>query len=234
MEQSIYFIPIPNLLLVITLVGIVAWVYWRWSLDVGTLFYATFRMLVQLAAIGFVLVYIFEAKRPELICLILIVMLTVSSWIALHPLKSKRPAHYLRALLAISLGSLPTLVLVVLGVLKLEPWYEPRYLIPIAGMIFANSMNCVSLAAERFHADIDKGSTYKEARAAAFRIALLPLLNAFFAVGIVSLPGMMTGQILSGISPLIAVRYQVMVMCMLLGASGISSAIYLTLLRPKS
>jgi putative ABC transport system permease protein len=102
-------------------------------------------------------------------------------------------------------------------------------------MIFASAMNTVSLAAERLEAEIGRGVARKEARRLAYSAALIPLLNILFAVGLVSLPGMMTGQILSGISPLIAVRYQIMVMCMLTGASGISAAIYLSLaIRNKS
>ena len=101
-------------------------------------------------------------------------------------------------------------------------------------MIFANAMNTVSLAEERFQSETLKNMPYREARAAAFQTSLIPLLNSFFAVGVVALPGMMTGQILAGISPLVAVRYQVMVMCMLLGASGIASATYLVLLKNEA
>ena len=95
-------------------------------------------------------------------------------------------------------------------------------------------MNTVSLAAERFAAEISRGADGLESRRLAYRASLIPLMNALLAVGLVSLPGMMTGQILSGVEPLIAVRYQIMVMCMLTGASGIAAALYLTLaLRNK-
>ncbi len=115
----------------------------------------------------------------------------------------------------------------------LHPWYLPRYLIPLAGMIFANAMNSVSLAAERFEAEIKRDVDYDQARSIALRASLIPIINSLFAVGLVSLPGMMTGQILSGISPLIAVRYQIMVMCMIFGAAGISSACFLTLVKNR-
>ena len=104
-------------------------------------------------------------------------------------------------------------------------------MIPLAGMIFANGMNSVSLCAERFHSEINQGKTYFQARNIAYKTGLLPLINSFFAVGLVSIPGMMTGQILAGVSPLLAVRYQIMVMCMLLGSCGISSAIFLYLMK---
>ena len=90
-------------------------------------------------------------------------------------------------------------------------------------------MNSVSLGAERLESELARETGYRDARRLAYQASLIPLLNSLLAVGLVSLPGMMTGQILSGVEPLIAVRYQIMVMCMLTGASGISTAIYLTL-----
>ena len=98
-------------------------------------------------------------------------------------------------------------------------------------MIFANAMNAVSLAAERFAAERSDGTDYATARNAAFQTALIPLINSLLAVGLVSLPGMMTGQILSGVSPLLASRYQIVVMCMIFGSSGISAACYLYLAK---
>ena len=109
----------------------------------------------------------------------------------------------------------------------------PRYMIPLAGMIFASSMNGISLAAERLEAEFDRGMHYENARGIAFKTSLIPITNSLFAIGLVSLPGMMTGQILSGTSPLIAVRYQIMVMCMVFSAVGISSFIFLVLIKPK-
>jgi len=122
--------------------------------------------------------------------------------------------------------------MVVFGVLHLTPWYEAKFLIPLSGMIFANAMNSVSIAAERFESEmVEKNGNYIQARAVSYKAAFIPTINALFAVGLVSLPGMMTGQILSGIDPLIAVRYQMMVMLMILGSSGISVAIYLSLVE---
>ena len=104
-------------------------------------------------------------------------------------------------------------------------------MIPLAGMIFANAMNSVSLSAERFSSEIKENKSYRESRNIAFNASLIPNINTLFAVGIVSLPGMMTGQILSGVDPLIAVRYQIMVMCMIFGSAGISTAIFLSLIK---
>jgi putative ABC transport system permease protein len=77
------------------------------------------------------------------------------------------------------------------------------------------------------------GAQWKEARVTAFQAAMIPVINALFAVGLVSLPGMMTGQILSGVSPLVAARYQIMVMCMIFSSAGISTAIFLSLIRGR-
>lgn len=234
MSDPLYHIPIPNLLLALGLVLPVLLIYGRWSRDVKTLLYATVRMILQLALIGFVLTYIFAQKSQIIICLVLSLMLIVASWIALRPIKTHRDKLYLRAFFSMSVGCLLTLAVVVIGVIRLKPWYEPRYLIPLAGMIFANSMNAVSLAAERFQSEMERNVDFTKARAAAFQTGLLPLINSLFAVGLVSLPGIMTGQILAGVSPLVAIRYQIMVMCMLLGGSGISTAIYLSTLKEKA
>ena len=113
------------------------------------------------------------------------------------------------------------------GVLNLDPWYTPRFLLPLAGMIFSSAMNSVSLAAERAGSEIKNGQPFETARRNALNAALIPITNSMFAVGIVALPGMMTGQILGGVSPLIAVRYQIMVMCMMFGTAGIAAALFL-------
>ena len=116
-------------------------------------------------------------------------------------------------------------------ILQLDPWYTPRFIIPLAGMIFSSAMNGVSLASERMQAEINRGINYSDAERIAFNASLIPVLNSLFAVGLVSLPGMMTGQILSGVSPLISVRYQIMVMCMIFSSVGLSSFIFLFLTR---
>jgi putative ABC transport system permease protein len=100
-------------------------------------------------------------------------------------------------------------------------------MVPLAGMIFANSMNTVSLAVERLHAEIERGVAYQQARTVALHASFIPIINSMFAVGLVALPGMMTGQILSGVSPLIAAQYQIVVMCMIFGSAGISAVCFL-------
>lgn len=234
MNTSLYNISLLDLFWVLIPVAVVIVIYMRWTQDKTTLFYALFRMLLQLILIGYVLTYIFDAKSPYLVVMILSVMLVAASVIAMRPLQEPDKSIYLYAFISIFVGGMFTFVMVIFGVLDLNPWYEPRFLIPIAGMIFANSMNAVSIAAERFESELSRDADYLEARSTSYKAALIPIINALFAVGLVSLPGMMTGQILSGVDPLIAVRYQIMVMLMILGSAGISVAIYLHLMRDKS
>lgn len=233
MNNSASHIAIPQLLLSFIPVVIVLMIHMKWSLSMKTVLYAAARMVSQLILVGYALIVIFNESHSLLSSAILAVMLLAASWIALRPLKNMRREYYTRSLLAIGLGGIPILILIVVGVVRLNPWYMPRYLIPLAGMIFANAMNSVSLCAERYFSEIKQGKGVEEARNQSFQTALLPITNSFFAVGLVSFPGMMTGQILAGISPLLAVRYQIMVMCMIFGACGISSSIFLHLMVKK-
>ncbi|MCP4413997.1 MAG: ABC transporter permease [Gammaproteobacteria bacterium] len=231
MSSSIQTIPLMNLAIAFIPVAVGMMILIKWSLDAKNAIYAVIRMLLQLLLIGYFLAYIFGSESAVTIIVILAVMLFSSSWIALRTIAERRLSLYWHAFLSIAFGGGLTLLLITLFVLSLDPWYLPQFMIPLAGMIFANSMNAVSLAAERFHAESQRGVPYEEARNAAIQASLIPIINSLFAVGLVSLPGMMTGQILSGVSPLIAVRYQIMVMTMIFGSSVISTAIFLTLIK---
>ena len=234
MKSTLHMIPFANLLLAFIPVAAVVGVLYVWSLKSRTALYAVARMLGQLLLIGYILTFIFESNRASIVIVVLSIMLLAASWIALRPIRIKSKEVYAKALVSITVGGLTTLVLITQGVLGLETWYQPDFVIPLAGMIFANSMNTISLAAERFEAETQRGVQYIEARQVALKASLIPRINSFFAVGLVSFPGMMTGQILSGIAPLIAARYQIMVMCMIFGSAGISSACYLFLLKSRA
>jgi len=232
MSQSIQTIPLLNLSLAFIPALLTVGILFKWSLNSTNALYAVSRMLVQLLIIGYFLSYIFDSKNAGIILIILAVMVFASSWIALGTVTEKRLQLYKYALLSIAVGGGATLALITQGVLVLDPWYAPQSMIPIAGMIFANAMNSVSLAAERLGAEVGRNVPYDEARNIALQSSLIPVINSLFAVGLVSLPGMMTGQILSGVSPLIAARYQIMVMCMILGSAGIATAYFLVLVKP--
>ena len=233
MNETITTIPFSNLIIIFIPVALVIVILHKWSLEWKNSIYAVFRMLVQLLIIGYFLSYIFESRESSIIVLVLSIMVFVASWIALGTIPNQRQGLFKYALISIIIGGGSTLVLVSQLVLKLSPWYSPQYMIPIAGMIFASSMNGVSLAGERLIAELNRDRSYTEAKGIALRAALIPITNSLFAVGLVSLPGMMTGQILSGISPLIAVRYQIMVMCMIFSAVGLSSFLFLLTVPSK-
>jgi putative ABC transport system permease protein len=224
-------ISIPRLALSFIPVAIVVALMWRWSHHYGRALQAIARMLIQLTLIGYVLVYIFQTESGLIISGVLAVMLVAASWIALNTVDLSKGSLFPASLVSVLLGGGTTLLLITQGVLQLEPWYQPNYMIPLAGMIFSASMTNISLALERLHAELQNGVAFLSARNTAFRTSMIPVINSCLAVGLISLPGMMTGQILSGVSPLIAVRYQVMVMCMIFGAAGLSTVCFLTMIR---
>jgi len=235
--MSIEIIPFERLLITFIPAILVIYLMFHWHLPYRKACYAIARMLIQLMLIGYALIMIFNASSSWMTLGVLTLMVVASSWISLNTLSTnnKHTVSKLHlfpiSLAAILLGGGTTLILVTQFVLVLDPWYLPRYTIPLAGMIFATSMTSISLAGERLQSELAQGKGYDQARAVAFSTAMIPIINSMFAVGLVSLPGMMTGQILSGVSPFIAARYQIMVMCMLFSASGISSAIFLALVR---
>ena len=226
MEQ-ISFIPLANLMLgfipVIILIGIM----YFWGLKISNSIYANFRMLIQLLLIGYVLTFIFETDEPIIIALVVLFMILMSAWIAMRPLKEKGVYPFVIIFISLALSGLAVLFLISQFIVDLPRWFEPSFIVPIAGMIFANSMNTVSLSGERFFIEKDNGKDYLSSRKIALETALIPQVNALFAVGLVSLPGMMTGQILSGIEPLMAARYQIMVMCMIFSTAGLSAITYM-------
>lgn len=230
-QTTIQTIPLELLAIAFIPAFLVVFILFRWSHNYRYSLYAISRMLGQLLLIGYFLAYIFESRNAWIMLGILMVMVIVSSSIALNNLKHRNLEQFKIAFLSISISGGLTFILITQGVLQLDPWYYPNYFIPIAGMIFSNSMTSVSLAAERFEAEHDRNHNYCESRNIAYKAAMIPQTNALLAVGLVSLPGMMTGQILSGVSPLIAARYQIMVMCMIYGSAGLAAAMYLYLNR---
>ena len=210
-------------------VAVLTFIMWRWRLNALQSVYANGRMLIQLLLIGYLLSYIFETDEPVLVVLVVVFMIAMAAWIAMRPLTVRGIRPYGIILIALGTSGLCILVIVTQIVLELPRWYEPRFVIPLAGMVFANSMNTISLAGERFHVERERGEEYLSARNTAIEAAMIPQVNALLAVGLVSLPGMMTGQILSGIEPLTAARYQIMVMCMIFSTAGQAAVLYMTL-----
>ncbi len=229
MDEPLSMIPIERLLVGFVPTLLLLALLYRWSLGARTALYANARMLLQLLAVGYVLRAVFETDEPIVIVLVVVVMIGASSWIALRPIANQRRVHLPAVVFSIALCGGVMLAIVTQLVLDVPRWFEPHVVVPLAGMIFANAMNAVSLAAERFESEQRAGAELVLARGAALETALIPQINGLLAVGLVSLPGMMTGQILSGVDPLVAVRYQIMVMSMVFGSGGLAAACYLQL-----
>jgi putative ABC transport system permease protein len=229
MNGAVPELSVTGLALAFVPAAIVIGIMFVWRADAKNASYATLRMLVQLLLVGYVLVFIFETSSWFVVAAILTLMLLIASWIATRTLAERTPKSYFHALIANLIGGVATMVFVTQAVVDIEPWFNPRFVVPLAGMTITGSMTAISLAAERYEAEVGHGVAAAEARRVAFGACLIPMVNSLFAVGLVSIPGMMTGQILSGVSPLIAAQYQIVVMTMWFGATGISAAIFLTL-----
>jgi putative ABC transport system permease protein len=208
------------------------------------LFWSGLRMFVQLLVVGYVLHLIFALETPLPVLLILIVMVGFAVQTIGARVKTKMPHFYRVVGTAILFGCGGMTFFFCSLVIGLEPWYDPRYLIPLAGMIIGNSMTGASLAVERLAAEfrerrdeIETGlclggsiqAVSETAVSSAFRAALIPSVNAMAAMGLVFLPGMMTGQILSGTEPLIAVKYQIAIMCVITGSVSLTTFFILKL-----
>lgn len=227
-------IPLERLAVALIPVGVVLMILNAWSIGVKTSILAVFRMLLQLLLLGYLLRYIFKADSSLIVLSVLTVMLLLASWISLRVAAKQRRQLFGKAFVAIIIGGGVTLAIITQGVLALDPWYLPNKMIPLAGMIFSGCMNAVSLATERFFSELENNEDRLAARRTALEASLIPITNSLFAVGLVSIPGMMTGQVLSGTEPAIAARYQIMVMCMMFASAGLSAAICLYLVAKSS
>jgi len=207
-------------------------IYISWQGKPSEVLIASVRMVVQLVAVGYVLVSIFNNPSPFTSLAIVSVILIAAAWISIRPVRHHK-GYFLPAVIALGVSVALHLSISIVLVLKADSWFKPSLLIPLAGMYFANTMNAISLAAERYHSELHNGKEENQARLTAFHAAMIPQVNSLLAVGVVALPGMMTGQILSGVSPLIAVRYQIMIMAMILGASGVGAATMLWILAKR-
>jgi putative ABC transport system permease protein len=201
---------------------------------------AAVRMAVQLGAVGFVLKFVFAQTSPLWTFAIALVMVLVAGWELMQRQERRFAGWWAYGLGHVTLlfvGGLATLyaVAVVIGP---EPWHAPRYVLPILGMVLGNTLTSVSLALQTLTEGADRERAAIEARIAqgatrfaafaavlrrAIRTAITPLLNTMSVAGIVTLPGMMTGQILAGADPAEAAKYQIMIMFVLTGASGLGA-----------
>lgn len=223
-----------------------------WALTLGlgkSLLIGAVRTYLQLIALGIVLRWVFANDTPLVIVPFLGVMILIAAQILLGRVKSGPHGLFLPALISISTSGLTVILAVTSLIIHVHPWYSPQYLLPIAGMVLGNSMTGISLALERLFGDLKQrseevqvllalGASPWEACLSSIRSALtaglIPTINAMNAVGIVSIPGMMTGQIIAGADPGMAARYQIVVMLMLSAATAIGSILSVVLSYRKA
>jgi putative ABC transport system permease protein len=194
---------------------------------------AATRTVVQLGLLGLILERVFSLRHPVVIVGILLLMTVFAAREAAGRTSRGYRGIMLDAWLAMAVSCFAVGSVVTQIVVGVDPWFEPQYVIPLVGMILGNSLTGIALGLDRFldhlatrHHEIELrlafGATRSEALAAplrdAVRTGMVPIINAMAAAGIVSLPGMMTGQILAGAPPLQAVAYQIVVMFMIAAA----------------
>jgi putative ABC transport system permease protein len=214
---------------------------WRLRLGVERrMLIAAARSTVQLMLLGLVLKVLFETTDPLLIGLLALLMLSVAGWevMARQRRRFQGPWGYGIGALSMFLSSFSITVLALTLIIGVTPWYQPQYLIPLLGMLLGNTMNGIAIALDgltrqawegrvKIEARLLLGAGWDEAisdiRREALRAGLIPIVNAMASAGLVSLPGMMTGQILAGSPPLEAAKYQLLIMFLIAAGTGLGS-----------
>ena len=201
-----------------------------------SLLLASMRMVVQLLLVGYVLEWLFRQDNAPLIVLVGAAMAMIAGVSAVQRTRHRFAGIYLNSLLSVMASSALVTGLAVAGLIRPQPWYNPQYLIPLLGMVLGNTLNGLSLGLDRFmeglrngrdqvETDLALGATRWEACQSvvrdAIRVAMIPTINSMMVMGLVSLPGMMTGQILQGAAPEAAVRYQIVILFMIASATAL-------------
>lgn len=247
-NSQIYNISIVSMILTYFFASILILLHILFKTGVATDFLTSIvKMSLQLLAAGYILTYIFQFNLFYLTTFVYIFMSFVASHIIYKKAKIRiKPMLYLTIIIVTSVDFTILLGFLIL-IAKPNPFYDARYLIPIAGMILGNTMNAAVLALNHYFNRISKDKktieAYLSCGATAFessrsliidalKVAILPTLANMSGIGVVSLPGMMTGQILSGIDPIIAIKYQISIMVAI--TSGVTYvSLFLLLLSIK-
>lgn len=203
-------------------------------------FISAIRMTLQLGLVGLYLGFIFEINNPWLNLAWVLVMITVANVTVLRTAGLKVRYFFTTVALGIILGTGSIAVFFILFVVQPEPFYDAAYVIPITGMILGNCLRANVISLERFYSSIKKrekefntylmmGATLKEAITPylreALKTAFAPTLSTMASIGLVSLPGMMTGQILGGSAPVVAIKYQIAIMISIFAAIVITAVV---------
>src|SRR4051812_38114963 len=203
---------------------------------------ATVRMVLQLVLVGYVLTFLFAAVSPLWTALAAVIMVLFASREIVARQKRRLPGIWSYGLgagcMLLAAGTVTMFAL--LTELRPDPWYHPRYALPLLGMILGNTMTGISLGLDVLTNSLVRERAAVEARLAlgedryrallpvtrdALRSGLMPTINAMAAMGLVALPGMMTGQILAGVEPTDAVKYQLLVMFLIAGGTGLGTLV---------
>lgn len=206
----------------------------------------TVRTFLQLFLLGYVLKVVFDIRNPWIVFSLFTFMIIFAAMTITHRVREKKVSYFLPVLISIFLSYTMINFFSMIIIIQVKPWYHPIYFIPIGGMIIGNSMNALAIAMNHWFEAIRKdrgkidlylslGATACESTAdhykASVRAGMIPSVNAMMTVGVVFIPGMMTGQVLAGVDPLIAIKYQIVIMLLLVGATGISTIIALHIVR---
>jgi putative ABC transport system permease protein len=204
----------------------------------GRLLIAAGRMVGQLILIGFVLGWVFSVGHWSLVLALASVMVVVAAGTAVRRPEKGYPGVWIDGLVSIWVSSWVITAVALGAVIRHAPWYAPQYAIPLLGMLLGNSLNGVSLGLDRFAGELASqrdrvdallalGATRWEAARPwvrrAIRTGMIPILNSMSVAGIVNLPGMMTGQLLAGVPPAEAVKYQVVIYFLIASATALGT-----------
>jgi len=245
MKPNFYVLSWNDLLVSLLFIAFSLFLIRKWKLDLEkTLLIGTLRTFVQLTLMGYVLTWFFGQRHWSFMLLLLLLMILIASYEGQRRQKNEIP-HFFPAMLVSLLGAaILILGTILLFILDVKPWYSPYAAIPIGGMIIGNGLNSTSLTANRFMGELKHreqeietllalGATPKlavyDAMKTSIQAALIPNINALMTVGLVQLPGVMTGQILAGIDPIVAVRYQIMIMYMWFTTATMANMIMLAI-----
>lgn len=224
------------------IIFLLAIVRWRKIPREKEILISSLRMTFQLLLMGYVLMFLFENPSPWLTSLIVLFMLGFAIWNIFQRVQGPLNWEMKRAIaVSMSIGTILSLLYFNFVVIQFAPWFNPRYFIPIAGMIIGNSMTGITLGVQtltehlhsqrpRVEAALMLGATPNQAVRKlvnqSFDAAILPTINNMVGAGIVFLPGMMTGQIISGVNPVTAIGYQIAILLGITGAVALSVILF--------
>lgn len=233
--------------LVFVLIAGAASVYHSLKLE-RDLIIGTIRTFAQLFILGYILKFVFDLNNVVLVLSVFGFMVFFAAWTIYSRVKEKEIPFFFPIFISMVVSFFLVAYLVTAVVVKVEPWWEPRYFIPLGGMVIGNSMNAIAIAIERMMGDMRNkrseiemklclGANSIEASSDivknAMQAGMIPSINSMMAVGMVFIPGMMTGQILAGADPITAIKYQIVVMIMLTGSTTIGTLISVLLVRNR-